>query len=156
MMDTSAAKNELKRVLKTLRAAEHMDEILKVAVLAEQHQQELEQANEKLVQKLASMSKELEALDKLLEETQSKHKKVLAQFNAENKEQLDRLSAAEDSVKSALENTKQMYKKKTEELDNEFEAKKTKSLAFLEDLDRKILDSQALLEDTRSKFQAIA
>jgi len=155
-MDTSAAANQLKQVAKNFRAAEHLQEVLQVAILAEQNQSELDVACEKLKKQKATLEKDVKTLSADFEKSAHEAKASMQQLQREHKEQVDKFQTKEDEVKEAIENVKKSYKLQVQDLDAAFEQEKARREGILAELDKSVKDTQILLDDTREKFKELA
>ena len=155
-MKTAIALTELQRVLASLRAAENLEAVLKAAVAAESHQDELIRANEKLAKERDEAIQEIEEISHTLSEGREQHKEVLDNLAANERAGRTDLEAAEKASEKAIENLRTLYRNNVEEFDKEFEEQRQRKETLLEDLERKISSAQILLQDTRDRFREIA
>ncbi len=155
-MDTSAAKAEIKKVLKTFRAAEHFDEVLSVAIAAEQNQANLKKECSELETEKVELKKEVSSLSKKFKDAAHKVKADTATFQKQHEAQMERHQAAETASLDSIENAKAVYRGEVSKLQADFKALKEKKEAAIKDLDARAAKAQNLLNDTMEKFRKIA
>lgn len=155
-MDTAGAHSDLKRLLKTFRAMEQLEEVLKVAVTAEGRQAELERGNTEKEEKMKTLVAEIEALSTTLDEGQAQHEKTMLTLTTEHAEHITAFQLKEDAAKSAAEAARVAHKAALQEIEDDYAKAAEEATAALEDLEAKIASAQTLLDTTRAKFKELA
>jgi len=154
-METSQALNELQKVLRTYRSAEYLEEVLKTALAAEQHQSELNLACKELEQKHKVLAEEVSAVSTSLVEEKQQYAKSSATLKLEYEVLSAKYQQQEDAAHKAVENARKEYSTKVEEFEDDFNRKRLECDDLLASLHQRISNAQTLLEDTRSKFRDV-
>ncbi len=155
-MDTSAAKAEMKKVLKIFRAAEQVDEVLATAIAAEQIQSTLEKDCKELEAEKADLQKQITSLAKKFKDAAHKVKDDTKKFEKDHQVQMSKHQELETGALQAVENARDVYKGEVKKLEADFKALKEKRDATIQDLDNRVDKAKLLLNDTMEKFRAIA